>query len=132
MAHRLHVVVTINDESLCTAATLAVDDRIARTDAKRARADAHSLHRLFDRLRDRTHARATRSHGRHAAEILQTLRKAARVSIYIAVKLCKGHALTLRLSAYLCVLCVSPAIYRRERRDTQRAAEKNFKLTRWV
>jgi hypothetical protein len=31
---------------------------------------------------------------------------------------------SLRTSAYLCVLCVEIAVKRRERRDTQRAAEK--------
>jgi hypothetical protein len=46
---------------------------------------------LFNRLGDRSHTRATRGYGRHAAEILQTFRKAACVPIYVAIELGKGH-----------------------------------------
>src|SRR6185369_6995739 len=91
VAHRLHVVVSVNDERFWTAATLTVKDRISRADAKRSRPHPHALHRLFNRFCDRAHACATRGHGRHAAEILQAFRKAACVPIYVAVKLGKRH-----------------------------------------
>jgi hypothetical protein len=93
VAHRLHIVVSINNECFWTTATLTIKDWISRTDAKRSRPHPHTLHRLFNRLRDRAHACATRGHGRHAAEILQAFRKAACVPIYVAVKLGKYHLL---------------------------------------
>jgi hypothetical protein len=83
---------TVDDEGFWTTATLAVEDRISGADTKRARAHAHSLHRLFDCFGNGAHARAARGHGRHAAEILQALRKAARVPVYIAVKLSKTQS----------------------------------------
>src|SRR6185503_3703722 len=93
MAHRLHIVVTIHNERLWTATTFAVNDRITGADAKRARAHANSLHRLLDRLSYGAHAGAARRNGRHAAEVLQALRKATRVTIYVPVELRKRHNL---------------------------------------
>src|SRR6185436_5387514 len=91
MTHRLHIVVSVNNKHLRTTTGLAVKNRISRTDAKRPRPHAYSLHRLFNRLGDRAHACAARSNGWHAAEILQAFRKAACVPIDVAVKLGKGH-----------------------------------------
>ena len=82
----------VDDEGFWTTTTLAIDDRIAGADAKRARAHANSLHRLFNCFGNGAHACAARGHGRHAAEILQTLRKAACVPVYIAVELDKTQS----------------------------------------
>src|SRR6185437_9793759 len=87
LAHRLDIVMSVDNKRLWTTATLAVNDRITRTNAKRARADADPLHRLFDRLRNRAHARAARGHRWHAAKLLQSLGKAACVPVYISIKL---------------------------------------------
>src|SRR4051812_40471614 len=92
MAHRLHVVMSVDNKRLWTTATLAVNDWITRADAKRARADADSLHRLLDRLCNRAHTRATRGDGGHAAKLLQPLRKTACVPVYISIKLRKGQS----------------------------------------
>src|ERR1700741_749659 len=91
MAHRLHVVMSVNNKRLWTTTTLAIDDWISGADAERARSHAHALHRLFDRLGNRAHACTARGHGRHAAKILQPFRKTACVPIDVAVKLGKGH-----------------------------------------
>src|SRR5688500_4548932 len=94
LAHRLHIVVTVNNKRFRTTATLAIQDRISRTDAKRPRAHADSLHRLFDRLSNRAHACATRGDGGHAAEVLQALRKATGVTIYVTIEFCNRHSYT--------------------------------------
>src|SRR5262245_54284557 len=91
MAHGLHVVVTVDYKRLRTTTTLAVNNWIAGADAKRARTDADSLHRLLNCFGNGAHARSTRGDRGHAAEALQTLRKTARVAIYITIKFDKGH-----------------------------------------
>src|SRR5256885_13058652 len=94
MAHRLHVVVTVDHESLWTTAALTVDDRITRAHAKGARADTHTLHQLFDRLGNRAHAGGAPGYRRHPAEVLQPLRKAPRVTIHVTIKLREIHSCT--------------------------------------
>ena len=98
MSHRLHIVVTIDNKALRTAATFAVDNRIAIADTKRARANADALHHLFDSLGNRAHARAARGDGRHAAKRLQPLGKTARMPVNVSIKASERH--TSKFSAW--------------------------------
>jgi hypothetical protein len=50
----------VNNECLWTTTALAVNDRVTGTYSERARADAHALHQLFDRLGNRAHTGGSR------------------------------------------------------------------------
>src|SRR2546426_9484918 len=91
MAHRLHIVVTVEHVALRPGTTFAVDDRIASADAKRPGPYAYALHHLFDSFCDSAHARAARGHGWHTAESLQTLREVARMAVNVSIKTSEGH-----------------------------------------
>jgi len=87
---------SVHNKRLWTTTTLTVDDRLAGTNTKRSRPDSHSLHRLLDRFRNRAHTRAARRNRRHAAKLLQPLRKAASVPVYISIKFRKNQSVFIR------------------------------------
>src|ERR1700730_13660004 len=91
MAHRLNVVVTINQESVRTRAALTVDDRIAVAHPEAARADAHALHHLFDRFRHCAHARTARGYRWHATDYLQALSEALRITVNVTIVAGETH-----------------------------------------
>ncbi len=82
---------TIDHEAPRTAATFAVDNRVAIADAKRARANTYALHHLFDSFGNRAHARAARGDGRHAAKRLQPLGKTARMTVNVSIEASERH-----------------------------------------
>jgi hypothetical protein len=95
MAYRLHVVVTVDEVTLGTTATFAVDNGITSANAKRARADSHALHHLFYSFCHGAHAGAPRGYGRHATERLQALGEGARMPVNISIKASESHNLSL-------------------------------------
>jgi hypothetical protein len=91
VSHGLHIVVAVDNVALRTAATFAVNNRISGADAKRARANAHALHHLFDSFGYRAHARPAGGYGRHAAKGLQAFGKVARMPINVSIITSEGH-----------------------------------------
>ena len=93
MTDRLYVIVAVDQKCIRAATALSIDDRITVAYLKISRADADTLHHLFDRLGGGAHSCTARGYRGHAAKCLQALGKALRMTINISIKASKTHNL---------------------------------------
>src|SRR6266536_4128598 len=91
MPHRLHVVVTVDHNSVGSAAALTIDNGITRAHLERTSSDAHPLHHLFDCFSHCLHPGTASCDRWHTTEGLQALSKTPSMAVDVTIEAGKAH-----------------------------------------